>query len=285
MWVFLNDRFVPEKEACISVFDQGFLYGDGIFETLRVQDRRVRFLDHHLARLRESCHLINLPLPNPEPHWKEHLQELCERNSLVEAAIRITVTRGTSATGFGSPSAPAPTMVMFARPLPDLTSEQKEHGVSIVTTDIRRQSPLALPPNMKSLNYLNNILAKQEATMKQAFDGLMLNTDNHVSECTTSNVFFVKHTQLCTPSTECGILPGITRKIVLKLSQEEGFHIQEGRFERQEMSHATECFLTNTGFGVLPVHSIDSHRMGPYGRDSITYRLRQAYMFYLNTAG
>jgi len=138
---------------------------------------------------------------------------------------------------------------------------------------------------MKSLNYLNNILAKQEATRKQAFDGLMLNTDNHVSECSTSNVFFVKHTRLCTPSIECGILPGITRKIVLKLSQDEGIPIQEGRYERQEMSQATECFLTNTGFGILPVQTIDSHRMGPYGKGSITNRLRQAYRAYLGMAG
>lgn len=283
MWVFLNDQFVPEREACISVFDQGFLYGDGVFETLRVHGRRVKFLDDHLTRLRESCHLITLHLPNPEPNWEAHLQELCERNSLLEATIRITVTRGKASTGFGTHGTPVPTIVMFARPLSLLTSEQQEQGVDIVTTDIRRQSPQALPSHMKSLNYLNNILAKQEAATKHAFDGLMLNANNHVAECTTSNVFFVTHLHLCTPSIACGILPGITRKIVLQLAHNEGIQIQEGQYEREEMYQATECFLTNTGLGVLPVKTIDSHRMRPsYGSDSITHRLRNAYAEYLN---
>ena len=284
MWVFLNDQFVPEKKACISVFDQGFLYGDGAFESLRVHDHRVRFLEEHIDRLRQSCRMINLPLPDPEPDWRARLQELCERNSLEEAVVRITVTRGKSAAGFGSCDPSAPTIVMFPRPLRRFTSEEQAQGVSIVTTDIRRQSPLALPSNIKSLNYLNNILAKQEATAQTAFDGLMLNLNNHVAECTTSNVFFVKHTQLCTPSTTCGILPGITRKIILQLAGKRGMQIREGEYERDEIYQATECFLTNTGFGVLPVRTVDSHHMGPYGRDSITHRIRQAYVEYLNTA-
>ena len=284
MWVFLNDQFVPEKEACISVFDQGFLYGDGVFETIRVHGHRIKLFDDHIARLRESCRLINLHLPDPEPDWRGHLQELCGRNSLVEALIRVTITRGKSATVFGSPGTSDPTIVMFARPIPSLTSHQQEHGVSVVTTDIRRQSPLALPPHIKSLNYLNNILAKQEAIRKQAFEGLMLNAANQVAECTTSNVFFVKDTRLCTPSVKCGILPGITRKTILELARDVGVPIQEGQYEYGELSQATEVFLTNTGFGILPVQSIDAHRMGPYGRGSITYRLRQVYADYLNAA-
>jgi len=281
MWVFINDQFHPEQEASVSVFDQGLLYGDGVFETVRVHLGQLKFLNDHLARLRESCHLIRLPLPPPVPVWRERLQELCERNALSEAVIRITITRGTSSLLWESSNPSGPTIIMFSRPLPNLPLEQRIQGVPIVITNIRRQSPLALPSHMKSLNFLNNIMARQEATGRSAYDGLMLNMNDHLAECSTSNVFFVKQNRLCTPSTDCGILPGVTRKIILERAQELGIPIEEGRYARNDLYQATECFLTNTGVGILPVAMIDTYPMGPYDRNSITHQLQHTFAEYL----
>ena len=282
MWVFINDRFVPEEEACISVFDQGLLYGDGVFETLLVHEGQLKFLDDHIIRLQESCRLIQLDLPHPEPPWKDLLQEFRRRNDLSKSLIRLTLTRGPSRRGPGVHDRTNPTLIIFSRDLPTLTSAQYQEGVPLIITDIQRQSPHALPPSIKSLNYLNNILAKREATGKQAFDGLMVNSHDHIAECTTSNIFFVRQNRLHTPSIACGILRGITRKIIMGLAADLNLPVEEGEYTREDLYQATECFLTNTGFGILPVRTIDRHVMGPYGTTSITYRLKQAYEDYLN---
>ena len=282
MWVFLNDRFISEKEAKISVFDQGFLYGDGIFETVRIRGGHPKFFAEHCARLRESCRLIHLKLPEPEPDWQHLTQQLIERNSLSEATVRITITRGPSGGGIASPIWSAPTIVIFGRPLFELAPHHQNQGVRLVTTEVRRQPRESLPPQIKSLNYLPNILAKREAIQKHAFDGLMLNTDNHIAEATTSNVFFVRGTQVYTPSVDCGIVPGITRSCILRLARAKGILIQEGRYKREEIVQATECFLTNSGFDVLPVQAIDTHELGPYGPHSLTREFQQWYLEHLN---
>lgn len=277
MWVYLNNRFVEDDQAQVSVFDRGFLFGDGIFETLRIYNGRPLFLDRHLQRLRESCEALTLDLPTPEPAWNALLQELVECNHLKHTLVRITISRGVGGHGPDPSGCSTPTIVLFPRPLPQLTHAQQEAGVSLTIVNTRRQPSCALPAQVKSLNYLNNILARQEAMKTQAFDGLMLNTDGYIAECTTSNIFFVKGQCLHTPSLQCGILPGITREIVIELAQAKGIAIREGNYRPEELLDADECFLTNTGFGVLPVGTIETRQLISGKPGSMTKTIQSMY--------
>lgn len=277
MWVYLNNQFVEDHQAHISVFDRGFLFGDGIFETLRVHNTYPLFLDRHLQRLRQSCKSIRLSLPTPEPPWEALLRELVDRNHLEHTMIRITITRGVGSLGPDPSECSNPTIVIFSRPLPQLTKDQRDQGVSLTILTTRRQPSCALPSHVKSLNYLNNILAKQEANEAHTFDGLLLNTDGHLTECTTSNMFFVKNQRLHTPSLQCGILPGITRGIVLELAREGGIDVQEGTYQPEALLDADECFLTNTGFGVLPVGTIVSRQLASNSSGSVTKIIQHMY--------
>lgn len=251
MWIYLNDRMVDEAEARISVLDRGFLYGDGVFETVRIYDGSPVWLTRHLARLTRSCQAINLGLPIPEKHWADLFQQVIDTNHLEHALIRLTLSRGPAASDVGEP----PTVVLFPRSLPDLTAHQRRNGVPI--TLIRRPSPLAYPARAKTLNYLNNLLAKQEAVERSAFEGLLLTSDGHLAECSMSNIFFIKNDVLHTPSLECGALPGITRGVILEVSPTLGLQTQEGQYTADILQEADECFLTSSGLGVLPVATID----------------------------
>jgi branched-chain amino acid aminotransferase len=277
MWVYLNNQFVEDDKAHISVFDRGFLFGDGIFETLRIFNGRPLFLDRHLQRLHQSCEVLDLGLPTPEPEWAVLLQELVERNHLDQTMIRITISRGVGSLGPDPSDCPNPTIVIFPRPLPQLTIDQKKHGVSLTILTTRRQPSSALPSQVKSLNYLNNILAKQEAIRAHTFDGILLNTDGHIAECTTSNVFFVKDQRLHTPSLQCGILPGITREIVLELAKQERMDVEEGIYRPEDLWDADEMFLTNTGFGVLPVSTIETRPLTSSRERSMTKTIQHLY--------
>ena len=277
MWVYLNDQFVEDDQARVSVFDRGFLFGDGVFETIRVYDSRLLFLNRHLQRLRQSCEWLGLSLPTSQPNWETLLQELIERNNLSHSMIRITLSRGVGGLGpdpFGCSNS---TVVIFPRPIPQLTEDEKKCGVSLTIVETRRQPSCALPSQVKSLNYLNNILAKQEARTAQTFDGLLLNTEGFLAEATTSNFFFVKDQQLCTPSLQCGILPGITREIVLGLVKKEGIGLQEGAFRPEDLWGANEAFLTNTGFGVLPVNTIETRPLASSWERSMTKTIQRLY--------
>ena len=261
MWVYLNNKFLQDDKAHLSIFDRGFLYGDGIFETIRIYNGHPAFLNRHLKRLQQSCQLLDLNLPIPEPKWDSLLRELATLNEQGHTLIRITISRGVGSLGPHLTGCTTPTIVIFTRPLPQFTKEQQEQGVTLTIVNTRRQPSSAIPAQIKSLNYLNNILAKQEAMKSHAFDGLMLNINGHIAECTTSNIFFVKNQRLHTPSLQCGILPGITREIVMELAQAEGIVVQEGTYPPKDLLDADECFLTNTGFGVLPVSKIDSKQL------------------------
>jgi len=277
MWVFLNNQFVKDHEAHVSVFDRGFLFGDGIFETLRIHNGRPLFLDRHLRRLHQSCDLLGLSLGKSEPAWNNLLQELIERNHLEHAMVRITISRGIGGQGPDPSGCINSTIVMFTRPLPQLTKDQKKHGVNLTILKTRRQPSCAIPSQVKSLNYLNNILAKQEAIQAHTFDGLLLNTDGFLTECTTSNFFFVKEQRLHTPSLQCGILPGITRELVLELAKKERIDVQEGVYRPDELWDADEGFLTNTGFGILPVTTIETRPLSSSRERSMTKTIQHLY--------
>ena len=277
MWTFLNDSFVHEDQAKISVFDHGFLYGDGVYETLRVYHGKIFLLERHVARLRQSCQLIGLELPIPEKQWPALVGETLRRNHLAEASVRITISRGRGELGLDPSLCPRPTIVIMARPFRPYPPSFKKEGVRLELVEVRRNPISAQSPRIKSLSFLNNILAKQEALRKGGFDALMLNIDGYVSECPTSNVFFVHDEEIKTPSVDCGILEGVTREAVKILADEQGITLHEGRYRAQELFDAEECFITNTSMEIMPVSRIGDKRIGLECPGPLTAKLCQLF--------
>lgn len=277
MWVFLNDTFVAEDQARISVFDHGFLYGDGVYETLRAYHGQFFLLERHLVRLRQSCELIGLDLPKQEKPWSVLLEETLRRNKLTDAAVRITISRGKGALGLDPSLCPRPTMVIMAKPFQPYPPSLKKEGVRLEIVEVRRNHISAQSPRIKSLSFLNNILAKQEALRMGGDDALMLNIEGEISECPTSNVFFVKAGEIKTPSVDCGILEGVTRAVVIMLGEEQGLNFEEGRYGARELLEADECFITNTGMEIMPVSRIGEKRIGTGCPGPLTAKLSQLF--------
>ncbi len=277
MWIYLNDRFVDRKEAVVSVFDHGFLYGDGVYETLRAYGGRIFMLAQHLARLQRSAHLIGLELPIPEKDWPPLLTEAIQRNGLDEAYLRITVSRGEGDIGLDPALCRRPTVVILALPFEPYPAHLFQEGVPIAIVPVRRNLAAALSPQIKSLNFLNNILAKREAVKAGAFDGLMLNAEGDLTECTASNVFFVQAGRLCTPSVDCGILDGITREVVILLAREQRIPVEAGRYTSESLRQAEECFLTNTTMEIMPVREVDEKPIGSGRPGPVTLTLRNLF--------
>ena len=281
MWIYLNGRMVEEAEARISVMDRGFLYGDGVFETVRIYHGRPVWLDRHLARLSQSCQAVHLEPPLPAINWQDVFQQVIARNQLDHAMIRLTLSRGPQDPGdIGartSESCDDPTVVLIPRPLRHITAQQRLDGVPIITTTIRRSSPLSSPTHAKTLNYLNNLLAAREATAQGAFEGLQLTLDGYLAECAMSNVFFVTQNTLHTPSLDCGVLPGVTRGIVLEAAPAIGLHVREGRYLPDVLYEADECFVTSSGIGILPVATIDGRPLPKQSSGSWVATLQRRY--------
>ncbi len=277
MWVYLNDRFVPQSEAVVSVFDHGFLYGDGVYETLRAYRGRVFHLAEHLARLERSASYIQLHLPVGRERLADLVRESLSRNRLQEAYLRITISRGAGEIGLDPALCKTPTLIIIANPFQPYPESIYEEGVSVIIARTRRNLPEALPPQVKSLNFLNNILAKMEAKTAGVHEALMLNHRGDVTEGTTSNVFIAQGGRLLTPSIECGILEGITRRWVLQLAAELGILSEETRLTTEDLTRADECFLTNTTQEVLPVTRMDGRMIGDGRPGRITRRLHASF--------
>lgn len=282
MWVYLNDRFVEKEHARVSVFDHGFLYGDGVYETLRVYQGKVFLLERHVARLHQSCERIGLDLSIKDEAWLPILGELLVRNRLHDAGLRVTVTRGEGEIGIDPRLCAHPTIVVMAKPVVTYTEQQREQGMSLHLASVKRNPELAQSPQIKAISFLNNILAKQEAVQVGADDALMLNMDGYVAECTTSNLFFVKNQLLHTPAVECGILKGITRDVVLELATEQGIEVEEGYYTVEQLLQADECFITNTGIEIMAVSRIGDCQIGQGRSGLLTENLRKAFHAHLN---
>ena len=282
MWIFLNNRFVKQKDAVVSVFDHGFLYGDGVYETIRSYGNRIFMRDQHLARLRRSADAIGLTIPIPEKDWPGLLHEAMERNGVgndgIDAYLRITISRGGGEIGLDPALCLTPTVVIMAKPLHPPARQQYEQGVSVIVAQTRRNLPSALSPHIKATNFLNNILAKREAIAAGVFDSVLLNWQDHVAECTVSNLFWVKAGAVVTPSLDCGILDGITRDIVITLAREAGLLVQEGHFGIDALLQAEECFLTNTSMELMPVTIIDHRPVGSGKPGIITNQLQTQFV-------
>ncbi|NKE71485.1 aminotransferase class IV [Candidatus Manganitrophus noduliformans] len=276
MWIYLQDRFVPKEEAKISVFDHGFLYGDGLFETLRAYDGVVFRLSRHLERLARSARRLELPLP-PLPRLEAILYDTLKRNALRDAILRLTFTRGEGEIGLDPALCDKPTLVVTARPFTGYPPEYYRDGISAVIVQVRRNATTALDPALKSISFLNNVMAKSEATKAGSDDGLLLNPEGYLSEGTTSNLFWVRRGKLETPSPAVGLLEGITREVVIDLARKKRLPTEEGFFKPDALFEAEEAFLTNSGFELMPVTRINGNPIGSGKPGPITRRLHQAF--------
>ncbi len=277
MLVYLNGRFVAREQAQVSVFDHGFLYGDGIYETMRAYGGKLFLLKKHLARLKHSADTISLKLPLPLPKIAEALNRSVSINKLQEAYVRIHISRGPGEIGLDPALCVVPTMVIIAKPFHDYPAAYFEHGVSVAIVTTRRNHPLALPPSIKSTNFLNNILAKIEAVKARAYEGIMLNWQGYVAEGTISNIFMVKKGVLYTPHANTGILEGVTRDLALRLARKIKVPVKEAMLRPRDFLGSHECFLTNTIVEIMPVRTIDKKTIGNGKPGPVTAALHQAY--------
>lgn len=277
MKIYLDGKFVDSAEAKVSVFDHGLLYGDGVFEGIRLYGGNIFRLEEHLERLEYSAKaiLLDMPLSRQELSWATC--ETCRQNNLSDAYIRLVITRGVGDLGLAPWLCPKPTIFIIASKISLYPKEHYDNGLSIVTVPTRRIGPAALPPTIKSLNYLNNILGKIEAKQAGALEAIMLNEQGHVAECTADNVFIVHKGAIITPSASAGALKGITRDTVIDIAQELGVPLRESNMTRYDIWCADECFLTGSGAEVIPVVKLDGRVIGSGKPGAVTQRVLEAF--------
>jgi branched-chain amino acid aminotransferase len=275
--IYIDGKFLPEADAKISVFDHGLLYGDGIFEGIRFYNGRVFRLEEHLDRLWDSARSICLEIPMSVDEMTKALLETIRQNDLREGYIRLIVTRGVGNLGLNPAQCKKPSVIIIAATIALYPREVYEKGLTVVTCATRRTSPGALNPAVKSLNYLNNVMARIEANLAGADEALMLNDAGHVAECTADNVFVVKRGQIFTPPIAAGALRGITRSVVFDIAAELGIKISETEITRHDVFIADECFLTGTAAELIPVIKADGRTIGTGKPGPITARMIERF--------
>ena len=260
--VYINGNFFDKEDARISVFDHGLLYGDGVFEGLRSYGGKVFRLQEHLERLYESALAIHLQIPMEIGPLADAVNESLQTNGIEDGYVRLVVTRGVGTLGLDPAQTSDPQVIIIADRITLYPEEFYTNGLKLVTVSTVRNHPAALSPRIKSLNYLNNILAKIEGKQAGCIEALMLNHKGEVAECTGDNIFLVRKGGLLTPPREAGILDGITRQAVCELAVEAGLEVQEIPLTRHDVFIADECFLTGTAAEVIPVIEVDSRQIG-----------------------
>lgn len=260
--IYLNGNFVEEEEARVSVFDHGLLYGDGVFEGIRAYRGRVFRLQEHIDRLYESAKSIMLEVGIPKEEMLEAVLETLRRNNLRDAYIRLVVTRGKGDLGLDPRKCLQPTIFIITAQIQLYPEKMYEDGLEVVTVPTRRNIVEGVNPRIKSLNYLNNVLAKIEANLAGVPEAIMLNNEGYVTECTGDNIFIVKKGKVITPPSFLEILEGVTRNAVLKLAEKLGYPCSEKVFTRHDLYIADECFLTGTAAEVVPVVKVDGRIIG-----------------------
>ncbi len=273
MYIFLDGVIVPESQALVSVYDHGFLYGDGVYETMRSYGGIVFMVRRHMDRLARSASLIRLKAPEAESLISAVNQTL-EANKISDAYIRVTLSRGKGPIGLDPGLCGRHTLVVITEPFREYPDTCYEKGVKFIFAKTRRNLADAIDPKIKSLNFLNNILAKIEAKERSAYDAIMLNAAGFLTEGTVCNIFFVKNGILCTPSVEAGILDGITRELVIGLARRQGLNVEEGMFHPEDLLGASEVFFTNTTAEVMPVAGVE---LVKFEVGEITLILRSLY--------
>ncbi len=277
MKVYVNGEFFDKENAKISVFDKGFLYGDGVFEGIRAYDGKIFKLNEHVNRMFDGAKVIMLEPPITKEEAKEIIIETFRKSDLRDAYIRPILSRGIGDLGLDPKKAKKASFVVIVDKLEMYPREIYEKGMSVITATTARARHNTLPPSVKSLNYLNNILAKIEASNYGVPEAIMLNTEGFVAECTGDNIFLVKNGVLITPPEEAGILMGITRATVIEIARKHNIPVQEKLFPRTDLYIADEVFLTGTGAEVVPVVEIDKRQIGNGKRGELTTFILNEY--------
>jgi branched-chain amino acid aminotransferase len=273
MKIYIDGEFYEKEHAKVSVFDHGLLYGDGVFEGIRFYNGRVFRLEEHIDRLYDSARAICLSIPLDKAAMTEATLETIRQNGLADGYVRLVVTRGAGDLGLNPALCPKATIIIIASKITLYPREMYENGLMVVTCATRRIPHGALSPMVKSLNYLNNVMAKIEAANAGAGEGLMLNEQGYVAECTGDNVFIVKRGQIFTPPISSGALAGVTRGVVFELAKEAGIPISEPDITRYDLFTADECFLTGTAAELIPVVTLDRRPIGDGKPGPVTRQL------------
>jgi branched-chain amino acid aminotransferase len=285
MKIYIDGKFYDERTAKISVFDHGLLYGDGIFEGIRIYHGRVFQLREHIERLFYSAKAILLKIPMSAEQVLKAVVDTCKRNKLRDGYIRLVVTRGIGTLGLNPNRCKNPSVIVIADKIQLYPPVFYEKGMDIITVPTTRNLHNAVNPAIKSLNYLNNILAKIEANNAGCEEAIMLNAEGYVAECTGDNLFIVKQKRLFTPPLSAGALYGITRRVVMELANAEGLEVAESNLTRYDVFNADECFLTGSGAELVPVVKVDGRVIGAGKPGSITKLLVDRYHALTKTSG
>ncbi len=275
--IWINGTLFEKQDAKISVYDHGLLYGDGVFEGLRSYGGNVFRLDEHLARLWNSAKAILLEIPISREEMINAVNDTLKANGLKDAYIRLVVTRGAGSLGLDPNRTANPQVIIITDHITVYPEELYRQGLEIITASTLRNHPAALNPRIKSLNYLNNILAKIESLQAGCMEALMLNHKGEVAECTADNIFLVRDGVLLTPPTDAGVLEGITRQAVIELARASGREVREVSLTRHDVYIADECFLTGTAVEVIAVVKVDSRKIGSGAPGPITRDLKERF--------
>jgi len=275
--IWINGTLFDKQDAKVSVYDHGLLYGDGVFEGLRSYSGTVFRLDEHLARLWNSAKAILLEIPISREEMAKAVNDTLKANGLKDAYIRLVVTRGAGTLGLDPNRTANPQVIIITDHITVYPEELYRQGLEIITASTLRNHPAALNPRIKSLNYLNNILAKIEAQQAGCMEALMLNHKGEVAECTADNIFLVRDGVLLTPPTDAGVLEGITRQAVIELARASGHEVREVSLTRHDVYISDECFLTGTAVEVIAVVKVDSRKIGSGTPGPITRDLKDRF--------
>ncbi|MBM7587835.1 branched-chain amino acid aminotransferase [Bacillus pakistanensis] len=276
-WIYLNGQYVKKEEAVVSVYDHGFLYGDGVFEGIRMYDGNVFRLKEHVDRLYDSAKSIMLNIPQSKEELSDVIVETLRRNELRDAYIRVVVSRGVGNLGLDPFTCSKPQIIVIAEQLALFPKSLYDTGIEIVTVASRRNRADVLSPKVKSLNYLNNILVKIEANLAGVSEALMLNDQGYVAEGSADNIFIVKGNVIKTPPGYVGALEGITRNAIIDMAQLLGFEMREEVFTRHDVYTADEVFLTGTAAEVIAVVKVDGREIGDGKPGSYTKQLLESF--------
>ena len=275
--IFINGKLYDKEDAKISVYDHGLLYGDGVFEGMRSYGGKVFRHREHLERLWKSARAIMLEIPMTMDEVEAAVNDTLATNNITDGYIRLVVTRGAGSLGIDPNRTSDPQVIIITDKITLYPEEYYENGLEIVTVSTIRNHPAALSPRVKSLNYLNNVMAKIEGLQAGCEEALMLNHNGEVAECTGDNIFIVRDGELLTPSVDAGILEGITRQTVIDLAQEAGVPVRETTLTRHDIFIADECFLTGSAAEVVPVVKLDSRVIGTGQPGPITRDLKTRF--------
>lgn len=283
--VYIDGRIVDEADAKISVFDHGLLYGDGVFEGIRFYNGRVFRCEEHIRRLYDSAQAIAMTISMTPEEVTEAMLETIRANQLHEGYVRLVVTRGVGELGLNPYLCARSSVIIIASTIKLYPQEKYAQGLNLVTCSTRRPAPAALSPAVKSLNYLNNVMAKIEAIHANAEEGVMLNEQGFVAECTGDNLFIIRDGRVYTPPVSAGALNGITRRVMFEIAAELGVELVEQSLTRYDIYTADECFLTGTAAEVVPVAQYDRRVIGKEVPGPITARFLERFRCYTKNTG